>query len=174
MTNTLTLINGSLTPSNGEIEQDTEKSQGASMGLMKGAADFLGLSRPDESKKAQILKEINLTDAINAHIKWKIRLQDYLSGISQEKLDPMVICRDDQCVLGKWIHGPALKHLHGDATFQQLCSDHAQFHSVAGNVVRHVHASEYVKAVALMEGEYKRSSRKVVLALNKLNEQVNG
>jgi len=144
------------------------------MSLMRGVALFLGLSRSDESKKAQIRKEINLMDAINAHIKWKVRLQDYLSGISQENLDPMVICRDDQCVLGKWIHGPALKHLHEDATFHQLRSDHAQFHLVAGNVVRHVHANEYVKAVALMEGEYKRSSRKVVLALSKLNEQVNG
>lgn len=144
------------------------------MGLMRGVAGFFGLSRSNESKKTQIRKEINLMDAINAHIKWKVRLEDYLSGTSQEKLDPMVICRDDQCVLGKWIHGPATRYLHGDVTFHQLRADHAMFHLVAGNVVSHVHANEYVKAVALMEGEYKRSSRKVVLALTRLNEQING
>lgn len=144
------------------------------MGITGGIKRFFGLSGAAEIKKAQIREEINLLDAINAHIKWKVRLQDYLNGTSQEKLDPMVICRDDQCVLGKWIHGPALKHFHEEESFHQLRADHAQFHFIAGNVVKHVQSNERTQAEALMDGEYKLVSRKVVQALTELNKLVNG
>jgi hypothetical protein len=143
------------------------------MSFINRAAGFLGFSGLGASQKAQIREEISLMDAINAHVKWKVRLEDYLNGTSKEKLDPMVICRDDQCVLGKWIHGPALKHFHKDTTFHQLRSDHAQFHFVAGNVVRHVQASERAAAEALMDGEYKQASRKVVQELTELHQHIN-
>lgn len=143
------------------------------MSLMDGVAGFLGLSRADAEQKAQIRDEINLMDAINAHVKWKVRLEDYLGGKSQEVLDPMMICRDDQCVLGKWIHGAAVKHFHDDPTFHQLRADHAQFHFIAGKVIRHVQANERDAAEALLNGDYKHASRKVVQALSELNKHVN-
>ena len=34
-------------------------------------------------------------DAINAHVYWKIRLEKYVNGTSEENLDPEVICRDE-------------------------------------------------------------------------------
>lgn len=142
------------------------------MAFINGMAGFFGLSL-GANQKAKIREEISLMDAINAHVKWKVRLQDYLNGTSQEKLDPMVICRDDQCVLGKWIHGPAIKHFHDVPTFHQLRSDHAQFHFVAGNVVKHVQTNERAAAEALMDGEYNQASRKVVQALTELNQHVN-
>lgn len=143
------------------------------MSILDGISGFFGSFRMAESQKAQIREEINLMDAVNAHVKWKARLQDYLNGTSQEKLDPMNICRDDQCVLGKWIHGEALKHFHQDTTFHQLRADHAQFHFIAGNVVKHVQANEPAQAEALMENEYKLASRKVVMALTELNTHIN-
>ena len=144
------------------------------MSILEGISGFFGSFRVTDKQKAQILGEINLMDAINAHVKWKARLQDYLNGKSQEKLDPMLICRDDQCVLGKWIHGPALRHFHEDSTFHQLRADHAQFHFIAGSVVKHVQAHERVAAEALMDHEYKHASRKVVQALTELNDHING
>ena len=147
------------------------------MSLMSGMANFFGLSRKPEIQKiqkAQIREEINLMEAINAHIKWKIRLQDYLDGTSKEQLDPTVICRDDQCALGKWIHGPALKHFSEDATFAQLRVDHAQFHMVAGNVVSNMQSNKRNLAEELMDGEYRHASHKVIQALTELNQQVNG
>lgn len=143
------------------------------MGLLSGVVGFLGLSGLDAGKKAQIREEINLMDAIQAHVKWKVRLQECLDGKSQEKLDPMVVCRDDQCALGKWIHGPALKHFHEDETFHQLRADHAQFHYVAGSVVQHVHANNHAAAEVLIKGEYQQISHKVVMALTELNQHVN-
>jgi len=97
-----------------------------------------------------------------------------MDGHSEEKLDPMAVCRDDQCALGKWIHGPALRHFHEDGTFHQLRTDHAQFHLIAGNVVKHVQAHERTAAQALLDKEYQHTSHKVVYALTELNRHVSG
>lgn len=144
------------------------------MSLLGAVVGFFGLSRVAAKRKARIRGEINLMDAINAHVKWKVRLEDYLGGTSHERLDPMVIGRDDQCVLGKWIHGPAMKHFHEDTTFHQLRSDHAHFHFIAGNIVKHVLAHERALAEGLLKGDYKHASRKVMQALTELNQHVNG
>jgi len=124
------------------------------------------------NKKANIKDEINIMDAINAHIKWKIRLESYLNGTSEEKLDPNIVCRDDQCVLGKWIHGPALKHFQNDDGFTTLRDDHAQFHVVAGKVVSNVQANNKAAAETLMKTEYMLASRKVVHDLTELSKQI--
>jgi hypothetical protein len=144
------------------------------MALMEGVAGLFGWARTTDSQKAQIRQELNVMDAINAHVRWKVRLQAYLNGTSTEELDPAVICRDDQCALGKWIHGPALKHFEGNETFHQLRTDHAEFHLIAGDVVNHVQANERPAAEALMDNEYKYASRRVVQALTELDQHVNG
>jgi hypothetical protein len=137
--------------------------------MFSAISGWFGLT---EAKKESIKNEINIMDAINAHVKWKVRLQDYLNGTSTETLDPMVICRDDQCVLGKWIHGPAMKHFHEHEAFHTLRADHAQFHFIAGNVVKKVQENDRGGANALMSNDYAHASRKVVQALNELNKQV--
>lgn len=138
---------------------------------------FSRLFGHDERKKtniqAAIRSEINISDAIAAHMKWKGRLQSYLDGTSEEKLDPMVICRDDQCVLGKWIHGPALNYFHNDEGFHKLRSDHANFHFVAGNVVKKVQESDMSGADMLMKNDYAQASREVIRDLTELNNHLN-
>ncbi len=137
--------------------------------MFEAIGGWLGLTA---SSKQEIRQEISIIDAITAHVKWKIRLQDYLNGMSNEQLDPMIVCRDDQCTLGKWIHGPALKHFHHHDEFQTLRADHAQFHFIAGNVVKKVQENDRAGADALMENEYARASHKVVQSLNSLNQYV--
>jgi Chemoreceptor zinc-binding domain len=139
------------------------------MSLFSGIAS---LFHADAAKKEQVRGEINLMDAVDAHVKWKVRLQNYLDGRSQEKLDPLTIGRDDQCVLGKWIHGPATKHFHDDDHFHQLRADHAEFHFVAANVVKHVQDNNHSAAESLLNGDYKHISHKVVMALTELNRLV--
>lgn len=117
-----------------------------------------------------IQTQINIVECIDAHMKWKGRLQNYLNGTSHEQLDPMVICRDDQCVLGKWIHGPALKYFHDDAGFHKLRSDHANFHFIAGSVVKKVQDNDLAGSDALLKNEYARASRDVIQDLTELNK----
>lgn len=113
-------------------------------------------------------------EAINAHVRWKIRLEKYVDGTSEEKLDPGIICRDDQCQLGKWINGPALEHFRDDAGLNTLRDDHAQFHIIAGEVVNKIHANDKVAAEVLLKGEYMEASRKVVRDLTELNKHLTG
>jgi hypothetical protein len=141
------------------------------MGLFSGVASLLHLNI-DSDRKAKIREEIDLSQAVQAHINWKLRLQNYLEGKSDEKLDPMVICRDDQCELGQWIHGAGMGHFHELEPFHQLRADHAQFHYVAANVVQNVQANDRNAAKAIMDNEYPRISHKVVLALTELNKAV--
>ena len=133
---------------------------------------FSKLFGNDAGKKAKIRSEINITDAINAHMQWKARLQRYLDGTSEEKLDPMIICRDDQCSLGKWIHGPGVDHFHGEEEFNTLRSDHAQFHYVASNVVLKVQQNDPTVARGIFDNDYAQASRKVIYALTELNKQL--
>lgn len=138
---------------------------------------FSKLFGHNDSQKANITAviraEINISDAITAHMKWKGRLQNYLDGTSEEQLDPMVICRDDQCVLGKWIHGPALNYFHGDAGFHKLRSDHANFHFIAGNVIKKVQENDKTAADVLMKNDYIQASREVIHDLTELNRHLN-
>lgn len=131
---------------------------------------FASLFSLAENAKANINDEVNIPDAITAHVNWKVRLQKYVDGQSDEKLDPMVICRDDQCDLGKWIHGPATKRFHDDHSFHELRSDHAQFHYVAANVVRYMQEGDQAGARALLKGEYSRVSHHVMMLLNELSQ----
>ncbi|WP_298136235.1 CZB domain-containing protein [Acidiferrobacter sp.] len=142
------------------------------MGLLGSFAEFFGFSDTASHQKALIRQEINIMDAINAHVQWKIRLQDFLDGKTQEALDPMVIGRDDRCVLGQWIHGPALRHFHENPTFQKLRADHAQFHLFAANVVKLTQDNDRSAARALLDGDYQRISHKVVHALTDLKQAV--
>jgi Chemoreceptor zinc-binding domain len=142
------------------------------VGLMENVVGFMGLSGMGASQKAQISAEIDLFQAVSAHVSWKQRLQEYLNGTSIEKLDAMVVCRDDECTLGKWIHGPGLKHFYMDETFHQLRHDHAKFHKLASNVVLHAQANERVEAETLLVGEYRQISRKVVQTLTELNQHI--
>jgi methyl-accepting chemotaxis protein len=79
---------------------------------------------------------LDFIDAITAHQRWKNRLRQYLDDRSTERLDYRTACRDDQCVLGKWLHGSG-RTAHGHRTiFGDLIKAHADFHLAAGDVIK--------------------------------------
>ena len=135
--------------------------------------DLFGAEKKIEKKK-EIADEIDISDAVAAHVSWKLRLQKCLDGSSEEKLDADVVCRDDQCKLGKWIHGSALTHFDGAQAFHDLRVDHALFHQLAGQIVRHAQFNDHASAHALMEGDYKHVSHKVIMALTELSKELAG
>lgn len=106
--------------------------------------------------------------AIAAHHAWSHRLKKVLSGQSHEHYDPAVLSQDNQCALGKWIHGPG-QQLHGDnSDFSRLRSDHADFHRIAGEVLRAHLAGQVERARSLMGNEFKRISHEVVNLLKRI------
>jgi hypothetical protein len=115
------------------------------------------------------LADLNFMSAIEAHVGWKIRLQAYIDGTSEEKLDASVIEPDNNCVLGKWIHGSGGKRYGEHPLFEELKRIHASFHRCAADVVNKVDGGEKETALkVLTTGEYPKYSHQVKALLARL------
>lgn len=132
---------------------------------------FVGMSSED---REQVRREINFFEAVEAHVAWKRRLGDYLSGRSTEQLNPEHVCQDDRCVLGKWIHGTGRNRFGEIALFRQLVDEHARFHKQAALVVQTHQAGNTAHAETLLAGDFAKQSKLTVDCLVKLHAQVEG
>jgi len=122
-------------------------------------------SRPDTTA---ILAEIDIDTAIAAHENWKLRLQNYLNGKSTEDLRPELVCLDDRCDLGKWLHGTGKMRLGSYPAFSVLVARHKYFHVQASSVVALAQAGERDKADLALATSYRHASNQVVLLLKEL------
>ncbi len=114
--------------------------------------------------------QLNFMGAIEAHVRWKVRLEAYINGTNQEHLDPDVVCRDDQCVLGKWIYGSGGEKYGNHPMFPVLKQTHMNFHRSAGDIIRTVDAGDREKARTMLNsGDYARHSHRVKSDLARLS-----
>jgi methyl-accepting chemotaxis protein len=94
------------------------------------------------------LADFDFDKAIEAHRQWKVKLRKAISD--HDKLDAETICRDDQCPLGKWMHGPGGTRWAGRPLFVELLGKHADFHAAAGSVAKTINAGQYSDAERLI------------------------
>ncbi|WP_150105454.1 methyl-accepting chemotaxis protein [Leptothrix cholodnii] len=92
--------------------------------------------------------DFDFDKAIEAHRQWKVKLRQAIA--SHDKLDADKICRDDQCPLGQWIHGPGGTQWGTRPTFVALLQKHAEFHQTAGGLARQINAGHYAQAEQLI------------------------
>jgi hypothetical protein len=112
---------------------------------------------------------LNFKSAVDAHMRWKTRLETYINGTSAEELVVDVVCRDDQCPLGKWIYTRGVSDFGYSETFFDMKAHHAHFHRCAGDVLRTAQAGAKDKALELLhQGDYVRASERVKTLLAKL------
>jgi hypothetical protein len=112
---------------------------------------------------------LNFKLAVDAHMKWKIRLESYINGTSSEDLKAEVVCRDDQCPLGKWIYSRGGGEFGYSETFFDMKAHHAHFHRCAGDVLVTAQAGEKERALRMLQhGDYVRASERVKKLLAKL------
>ena len=117
---------------------------------------------------------LNFMTAIEAHIKWKTRLETYIQGTSQEDLKVEVVCRDDQCPLGKWIYSTGGERFGTIDTFGEMKGQHALFHQCAGRVLDTAQQGRKEEAMRLLQyGDYVRASEQVKRLLAKLYVRLN-
>lgn len=117
--------------------------------------------------------ELSFMEAKQAHLKWKVRLVNYINGKSDEKLEASKVCRDDQCDLGKWIHGPAKRYVNS-REYQALKSAHADFHASVGAIVESIDQGQVDDAKRLLGGDFYQCSNKTVKALDLMQQSVEG
>lgn len=117
---------------------------------------------------------LNFMTAIEAHIKWKSRLVNYIQGTSAEELKVDVVSRDDQCPLGKWIYGVGGERFGTIDIFGEMKDQHTQFHRCAGRVLERAQAGKKDEAMHLLQyGDYVRASEQVKRLLAKLYVRLN-
>lgn len=140
------------------------------MGLLRGGDS--PLSGEGDALEAEAAG-LNFRTAIEAHQKWKIRLRAVIDGTSEETLLPEVVSRDDQCVLGKWIHGTGGQQFGEDHQFKRLQHWHAHFHVCAGHVLTLAQSGETEAAMKdLNKGHYAKASMKVVQDLAQMYNRI--
>jgi methyl-accepting chemotaxis protein len=100
------------------------------------------------ASSAADLAAFDFDTAIEAHRAWKVKLRKAIAD--HERMDSETICRDDQCPLGKWIHGPGGARFGSRKVFTELLAKHAEFHQTAGEVARTINAGHYADAERLI------------------------
>ncbi len=106
------------------------------------------LSEEDSVGYNTTVANFDFDSAIEAHRQWKVKLRSAIA--KHDKLDADTICRDDQCPLGRWIHGPGGAQWGSRPLFSQLLNKHADFHQTAGEVARKINAGQYQDAEKLI------------------------
>jgi methyl-accepting chemotaxis protein len=102
----------------------------------------------ERAKAAVAPTDFDFDAAIEAHRQWKVKLRRAID--EKQQLDAETICRDDQCPLGKWIHGPGGARWGSRPVFTQLQGKHAEFHLAAADVARRINAAAYGEAESLI------------------------
>lgn len=125
-------------------------------------------------EQMQLRGGLDVAAAIAAHRNWKKRLESYIKGTSDEKLDHSVICKDNNCALGKWIYSASSEDFSHIPAFIEVKEIHAKFHIAAGEIVQLADNGEKEKALAQLEhGDYSRHSARVQTKLAGLHKHVN-
>lgn len=122
---------------------------------------------PDEEGSAE-LAGLDFKTAIDAHMKWKVRLEAVIDGRSEETLDVAVVSCDNRCTLGQWLEGAGHDTFGADAVFGELVERHRDFHREAGAVLELAQAGNRDAALKLLRGDYYRNSERVKVLLARL------
>lgn len=141
------------------------------MSFISDLKTMFGLTR---ESRDEIKRELDFYKAVEAHLAWKLRLSDYLSGRGAEVLEPHNICVDNRCDLGKWIHGAGKARFGQFELFQQLTEEHAKFHFYAARVVEEHQSGHSTEAEKILTNDFSKQSKRTVSCITKLHAQIEG
>lgn len=118
---------------------------------------------------------IDFMAAIEAHIRWKVRLENYIDGTTTEKLDAEVVGKDNQCPLGKWIYGIGGEKYETNPLFQEIRTIHADFHTCSAGVMHQADGGDKAGAIeAIHHGEHYKLSQRIKGKLARLHVELRG
>jgi len=115
---------------------------------------------------------MDLNEAIQKHAQWKFRFHKAI--LNNETMDANTISKDNQCELGKWLHGEA-KALYGQRKpYAQCVTGHAAFHIEAGKVAVSINARRKDEAERMLANgtSFSEASKAVAVALIELQNEI--
>ncbi|MBI4987612.1 MAG: CZB domain-containing protein [Rhodocyclales bacterium] len=111
--------------------------------------------------------------ALQAHAAWRTRFKDYLSG--RTAFDTELAGVTDQCAFGRWLASEGYRlmpsEIHG-----QIQEVHAEFHRVAGEIVRKIKEKRFdeVRQDLSAEGPFNQTSARLSDLLHKASLREKG
>lgn len=133
---------------------------------------LLPLSRSLEKGDFMGMRE-EIDAALHAHAAWRKHFKDYLSG--RASFDTHLAGVTDQCDFGRWLANEGYRlmpnELHG-----QIEETHAEFHRVAGEIVRKIKEKRFdqVKQDLAPEGAFNQTSARLSDLLHKASLREKG
>ncbi len=122
----------------------------------------------DPEYATMLMTELDIDAAIAGHEKYRLRLQDMVTGRSQEVMRPERICHDDRCDLGRWLYGTGKVRLGHFPAFDMLVARHRYFHQQAADVVIAYQGGDQQRAEQLLNSSCRHASNQVLLLLKEL------
>lgn len=114
-----------------------------------------------------------LDNAVVSHARWKAKFREAIA--QRLSIDEQIVCVDDACDLGHWLHGEG-KIKHGNLPeFVRLIADHKAFHLEAGKVARIINSQDYSQADSMLENgtAFGYASSTVILSITALKRIAN-
>jgi methyl-accepting chemotaxis protein len=112
---------------------------------------------------------MDLNTAIQKHAEWKFKFRNAL--LARAAMDANAISKDNNCEMGKWLHGDAAA-LYGNLPAYARClANHAAFHVEAATVAKAVNAlnKEDVERKRATGSAFSAASKKVGISIVELN-----
>lgn len=91
---------------------------------------------------------MNFDDAITRHAEWRIKLRSAMH--MKQKLDVFVISKENNCELGKWLHGEGRRDASALPSYKACLDLHKAFHEEAGKIAVLINAGNYAEAEKLL------------------------
>lgn len=115
---------------------------------------------------------MDLTQAIQAHLKWKALLQTAITH--KEPFDTSLIHSVDQCELGQWLLGEGKLAYGKLPTFMRLVRHHAEFHKEAANLARLINDGQFEDAEQQLaaDASYSVKSKAVISTIQDLKSEI--
>lgn len=122
-------------------------------------------------EKEKSFEGLDIKGALDAHAKWRERLEDHIEGKSQESLQVGVVACDDGCALGEWIYSVGRKKFGHLKELEDLRIVHADFHLCAGDILLKHGSGNRDEALSQLSAEFRTLSGRVQLFLVRLYTQ---
>lgn len=123
----------------------------------------------NDGQDEKILADFNLTEAFEAHNKWKSKLERELLGKSILPIDATLIAEDSACKLGQWLQGSGQELYAHLPEFEIIKKIHSDYHMCAADIVmEHRREGSSSSEMDELRQKFQRLSNKNKIGLSNL------
>lgn len=137
--------------------------------MLKRLGDMLGLVTDSDKK---MLANMTIPEVVDAHIQWKLRLQNFVDGKAGIEIDPGTFSSPNASTTGKWTTLHAAENLSEFNAFFTLRAKMEQCHHLAGEIVEKINQGDRSAAKTIMDDRFLKTSHELVYALVELQKQL--